>query len=77
MRQLVKLFWDEPAVAIGVLASVALAVLKIVNGGALTADDVLAVLAPLGTAAGVRPFVSPARDSGRSTAGRAAQPEAT
>jgi hypothetical protein len=77
MRQIVKLFWNEPAVAIGVLASVALAVLKIVNGGDLAADDVLAILAPLGTAAGVRPLVSPARDSGSATAGRSAQPEAT
>jgi hypothetical protein len=77
MRQIMQLFWNEPAVAIGVLASVALAVLKIVNGGALTADDVVAILAPLGTAAGVRPLVTPARESGSSTAGRSAQPEAT
>ena len=77
MRQIVKLFWNEPAVAIGVLASVALAALKLVNDGALAADDVLAILAPLGTAAGVRPLVTPARESGSSTPGRSAQPEAT
>jgi hypothetical protein len=77
MRQIAKLFWNEPAVALGVIASVAIALLKIVSGGALTADDVLAILAPLGTAAGVRPLVTPARESRGSIAGRQPQPEAS
>jgi hypothetical protein len=77
MRQIAKLFWTEPAVALGVLASVAIAVLKFANGGALTADDVIAILAPLGTAAGVRPLVTPARESRGSIAGRQVQPEAS
>jgi hypothetical protein len=33
------------------------------NGGALTADDLITILAPLGTAAGVRPLVSPTSKS--------------
>lgn len=77
MRQIIELCWNEPAVAIGVLASVALAVLKMVNGGDLTADDLLAILAPLGTAAGVRPLVTPVRQSGSSTGPRSPEPEAT
>lgn len=60
MRKLIDLFMNEPAVALGVIAAVAIAVLKYANGGALTADDLIAILAPLGTAAGVRPLVRPA-----------------
>jgi hypothetical protein len=60
VRKLIDLFMNEPAVAFGVIAAVAIAVLKLVNGGALTADDLITILAPIGTAAGVRPLVSPA-----------------
>ena len=60
MRKLIDLFMNEPAVALGVIVAAAIAVLKVVNGGAFTAEDLIAILAPLGTAAGVRPLVSPA-----------------
>ena len=63
MRKLIDLFMNEPAVALGVVAAVAIAVLKFANGGALTADDLIAILVPLGTAAGVRPLVSPTSKS--------------
>jgi hypothetical protein len=60
VRKLIDLFMNEPAVAFGVIVAVAIAVLKGVNGGAITAEDLITILAPLGTAAGVRPLVSPA-----------------
>jgi len=63
VRKLIDLFMNEPAVALGVVAAVAIAVLKFANGGALTADDLIAILVPLGTAAGVRPLVSPTSKS--------------
>lgn len=59
MRRLIYLFMNEPAFALGVITGVAIAVLKFVNGGALTADDLIAIFAPLGTAVGVRPLVRP------------------
>jgi hypothetical protein len=64
VRKLIDLFMNEPAVALGVIAAVTIAVLKLANGGALTADDLITILAPLGTAAGVRPLVSPASKAG-------------
>jgi hypothetical protein len=63
VRKLIELFMNEPAVAIGVLAAAAVAVLKLANGNGLTPDDLLAILAPLGAAAGVRPLVTPMRRS--------------
>jgi hypothetical protein len=47
------------------------------GGGALTADDVIAILAPLGPVAGVRPLVTPARESRSSVSDGSAQPEAS
>jgi hypothetical protein len=61
VQRLMKLFWEEPAVALGVIAAAAVAVLNLASGGGLTAEDLLAILAPLAAAAGVRPLVTPAR----------------
>jgi hypothetical protein len=60
MRILVMRFLTEPAVALGVLAAAAIVAIKLVNGGALTADDLIAILAPLATGATLRPLVAPA-----------------
>jgi hypothetical protein len=60
MRKLIHLFMNEPAFALGVLTAVAIAVLKLANGGTFTAEDLITILAPVGTAAGVRPLVTPA-----------------
>jgi hypothetical protein len=73
VRRLMQLFWDEPAVALGVIAAAAVAIVKVASGGGLNADDVLAILAPLGAAAGVRPLVTPTR--ARPAAGHSVQPE--
>jgi hypothetical protein len=59
MGPLVERFWNEPAVAIGVLLALSIAALKVVNGGSITADDLVAILAPLGAGLGTRQFVSP------------------
>jgi hypothetical protein len=61
MRKVIPLFWEEPAVALGVMVAASIAILKVLDGGALTAADVIAIVAPFGTAAGIRPFVTPVR----------------
>jgi hypothetical protein len=73
MRTLIMRFLTEPAVALGVLAAAAIVTIKLVNGGALTADDLIAILAPLATGATLRPLVAPAA---RHPAPKQPQPDA-
>ena len=61
MEVLFNRFMHEPAVAIGVLLAAIVAGLKISSGGSLTADDFVAIFAPLGAGLGARPFVSPSQ----------------
>ncbi len=59
MSVLLKRFWREPAVAFGVLVAVALLVVKIIDGGAFTADDIASIAAPIAAAIGIRQAVTP------------------
>ncbi len=62
MIELKNRFLREPAVALGVLLAVAVLVLKLVSGGALTTQDLSEVVAPIVTGLAARPLVMPARN---------------
>ena len=64
MRKLIELFMNEPAVALGTIAAASVTALKVAGGGALTAEDLITILTPLATGAGVRQFVTPVTTGG-------------
>lgn len=60
MKVLAQQLWREPAAAIGLLTSVLLLVLAVVSDTAFTADTIIAIVAPLASALGIRQVVTPA-----------------
>jgi hypothetical protein len=63
MKEIAQRVWHEPAVAIGLLISIALAVVAIINGDDWGWEEVLFVVGPLLAALGIRPFVTPVKDA--------------
>lgn len=61
MKELAKRVWEEPAVAIGLLTSILLAVLNLVTDNDWNAEHIIAIAAPLLSALGIRPLVTPTR----------------
>jgi hypothetical protein len=59
VKALATRFWNEPAVAIGLLATVLLAVLNWLGDNTWSADDLIAIVAPLLSGLGIRPLVTP------------------
>ena len=59
MRGLAQRIWREPAVAIGFLTTVILAVVAVISGTDLDAGTVIGLLAPLVSSLGIRQFVTP------------------
>ena len=59
MKEIGKRLWDEPAVVIGLLVSIALLVITLLNGDGWDVTTVLYVIAPFASALGVRPLVKP------------------
>lgn len=64
MKALAQRFWNEPAVAIGLLASILLAVLNWLGDNSWGADDLISVLAPLLSSLGIRQLVTPTKEVG-------------
>jgi hypothetical protein len=60
VKPLAKKIWEEPAAAIGLLTSIVLAVLAIVDDAAWDAQTIIGVVAPLASSLGIRQLVSPA-----------------
>lgn len=60
MSRIIEALWNEPAVFIGFVTSVAILALKLLAGGGFGVEDVAAVLAPLGAGTAIRTQVSPA-----------------
>jgi hypothetical protein len=59
MQEIVRRVWKEPAVAIGLVTSVALAIIVVVSGDAWNVSTIAGVVAPLGSALGIRTQVTP------------------
>jgi uncharacterized membrane protein len=59
MKQIAVRVWKEPAVFIGLLTTVALVVITVATGGDWDAAVIVAVIAPLVEALGIRQFVKP------------------
>lgn len=60
MKVIARQIYTEPAAAVGLLTTVALLVLALVDGAALDATQLIAIFAPLVSALGIRQAVSPA-----------------
>lgn len=60
MKVIAQRIWREPAVAVGLLTSVLLVVLALVDGTDWDTQTVLGVVAPFASALGIRQLVSPA-----------------
>jgi len=58
MSEIGKRIWNEPAVFIGLLTSIILALIAWVNGSWNT-SDIIGVIAPLVSSLGIRQFVTP------------------
>lgn len=59
MKEIGKRIWEEPSVAIGLLLSIALTVITLLNGTDFDWNTILLVLGPLLTGLGIRPTVKP------------------
>lgn len=60
MKEIGKRIWNEPAVALGALVTVALLVAGLLADTEWDALTISAVAAPLVTSLGIRPLVTPA-----------------
>lgn len=60
MKTIADQLWREPAAFIGLLTTVALLVLALVDGADLDATQLIAIFAPLVSALGIRQAVTPA-----------------
>lgn len=59
MGEILKRVWREPAVFLGLLTSAALAVITIATGDPWDTAAIVAVIAPLASALGIRQLVTP------------------
>jgi hypothetical protein len=59
VKTIVKQVWSEPAVAIGLLASLILLGLELVGDNEFTADTIIAIAAPFVSSLGIRQVVTP------------------
>ena len=60
MKQIIKRIWNEPAVAIGLIASLILALLQFLGDDTWDANTIIAIAAPFVSALGIRQTVKPA-----------------
>jgi hypothetical protein len=64
VKEIASRFWREPAVVLGLVASIALAVTTIATGDPWDAAAITAVIVPLAEALGVRRLVTPVAHKG-------------
>lgn len=69
MSEIARRVWHEPAVAIGLLASIALAVITVATGDPWDAATIAGVAGPLVSALGIRQLVTPWHDLDQQTGG--------
>lgn len=60
MKTLVMRVWQEPAVATGLLTSLLLLLVALVDGSDWTTSVILGILGPFASSLGIRQLVSPA-----------------
>ena len=65
MRVIGRRIWTEPAVAIGLLTSILLAVVALVTGTSWDTSTIVGIAAPFLSSLGIRQFVSPVSQSPR------------
>ena len=63
MSEIAKRAWREPAVFIGLLTSIVLAVITLATGDKWDTAAITAVIAPLAAALGTRQLVTPTADA--------------
>jgi len=59
MQQIVQRVWKEPAVAIGLVTSIALAIIVVISGDSWNVSTITGVIAPFASALGIRTQVKP------------------
>jgi membrane protein implicated in regulation of membrane protease activity len=59
MKEIARKVWEEPAVAIGLIVSIALLVGALLTGSDFNWETIVAILAPFLSALGIRPLVRP------------------
>lgn len=59
MRTIALKVWTEPAVAIGLLVSIGLLIANLIGTPDWSAQGIIAIVAPLASALGIRKVVSP------------------
>jgi len=59
MKEIANRVWREPAVAIGLITTIALAVLAVVTGTNWDASVIVGIVAPVVSALGIRTQVTP------------------
>jgi hypothetical protein len=59
VKELGKRIWYEPAAAIGLLASIILLVINLVGDNDWNVEHIIAIVAPLASALGIRQLVTP------------------
>jgi hypothetical protein len=59
MKEIGKKIWEEPAVAIGLLVSIALLVGALLTDSDFDWETIVAILAPFLSGLGIRPLVKP------------------
>lgn len=59
MDEIAKRVWREPAVAVGLLTSIVLAIVAVVSGDSWDVSTIAGIAGPLVAALGIRPFVTP------------------
>jgi hypothetical protein len=61
MKVIAQKIWNEPAVALGLLVSIVLAILALVDGADWDAQTIIGVIAPFASSLGIRQLVRPDR----------------
>lgn len=59
MKEIARKVWEEPAVAIGLLVSIALLIGAILTDSDFDWEAIVAILAPFLSGLGIRPLVKP------------------
>lgn len=59
MSEIARRVWHEPAVFLGLLATIALVIITLATGDPWDTATIAGVAAPLVTALGIRPLVTP------------------
>lgn len=67
MSEIAKRAWREPAVFLGLVTSIILAVITVATGDKWDTAAIVAVIAPLASALGIRQLVTPATEAAKPT----------